>query len=119
MISAQIKSRIDDELSAAEDSRSSGNEAQARVRARRAAGLALQAYYHARGQIVQDASAINLISALQADPYADPAWREIAELLLTRVNKDFSFPSQKDLISETRRLIKLIETALKGTPPEQ
>lgn len=119
MISNDIKARIERELIAAEDARNAGNEAKARVCARRAAGLAIETFYHSHGHPLKDSSAISSIRALQADAQANPGWKEIAGLLLTRVNEDYSFPSQLDVIGETRRLIAEIENSLKGSTLER
>ncbi len=108
MIPSDVISKINREMSAADYARTAGNEAQARVCARRAAGLAIGVYYKSRGETPRETSAIALIRKLLHDPHIDAGWRQTADLLLTRVAKDYSFPIQKDVLAETRRLIQEI-----------
>jgi len=51
------KDKLEIEFERAETARSSGNEGQARVCARRAAGIAIREYYARRGQSVHTPSA--------------------------------------------------------------
>lgn len=102
-------------MRAAEQTRSEGNEGRARVCARRAAGLAIRAYYRARGDSLVESNAYSLLRRLRADANIPQEWKSITDTLLIRVEKDYSFPSQADVLAETRRLIQQIDTALKGT----
>lgn len=113
VIPFEIHQKIEQELHTAEKSRAAGNEARARICARRAAGLAVQAYYLARGEPLQDTSAYSLLRKFQADPHLPLEWKQIADLLLIKVEKDYTFPAQADVLAETRRLILAIENHLK------
>lgn len=115
MILPEIAAKIERELQAAEDSLAAGNEAKARVCARRAAGAALQAYYTVRDGLPAEPNAYALLQRLQQDPNAPQDWKKTAGILLTRVEKDYSFPIKSDLLSETRQLIQSIDANLKGS----
>lgn len=115
MIPPEIRVKIEHEMGAAEQARSEGNEGRARVCARRAAGLAIDAYFRARGDSLVESNAFSLLRRFHADARIPREWKRFTDTLLTRVEKDYSFPSQADVLAETRRLIQLIDTALKGT----
>ncbi len=115
VISPEISGKIENEILAAEQARSEGNEGRARVCARRAAGLAIQAYYRARGDSLVESNAYSLLRRFQTDVSIPQEWKRITDTLLTRVEKDYSFPSRADVLAETRRLIQQIDAALKGT----
>ncbi len=75
----------------------------------------MQAYYLARGNSRLDTSAYSLLRKFQADPHLPMEWKRIADLLLTKVEKDYTFPVPADVLAETRRLIQAIENSLKGS----
>ncbi len=112
VIPPEIGVKIKQELETAEKSRAAGNEARARVCARRAAGLAVQAYFLARGDAQPETSAYSLLQKFRNDSRIPLEWKRAADLLLTKVEKDYSFPIQADVLAETRRLIQAIETSL-------
>ena len=65
------KVKLETEFERAEAARANGNEGQARVCARRAAGIAIREYYARRGQSVHTPSAYDL---LQLSPTPPRGW---------------------------------------------
>lgn len=109
MLSLELHNEIENELARAEQARQKGLESRARVCARRAAGIALRAYYQSHQVPVAQSTIIDLLQLLQDDPQMDSELRRIANLLLTRVDEDFKLPFEGDLITETRRLVLILE----------
>lgn len=101
---ADWKSRIQSEFERAEDARAGGNEGQARVCARRAAGVAIREYYARRGQSVRTPSAYDLLNLLMEEPHLSPDLKQAAYYLTLRVNEDFNLPVDVDLLDEARKL---------------
>jgi hypothetical protein len=96
--------RFDFELANAENARARGNEGQARVCARRAAGVAAAEYYARRGLPPTTSSAVDVLRRLLADAAAPaPALPLITDLLL-KVNEEFRLPAGVDLIADARAL---------------
>lgn len=98
------KSEIASELEKAELARARGNEGQARVCARRAAGIAIREYLIRKGIHPHSASAIDLLNQLKEDPLLSPDFKLIADHLTLRVTEDFKLPVNADLIVEARTL---------------
>ncbi len=98
------KSEINAELEHAEQARARGQEGQARVCARRAAGIAARLYFGRRGRIIRSPSAYDVLKLLMKEPSLAPELRQAAEHLTLRVDEDFKLPVEVDLISEARRL---------------
>lgn len=90
------------EFSKAEQARARGNEGQARVCARRAAGLAAREYLSRRGIHPRTPSAYDLLNILKEDLSLSPALRSIAEHLTVRVTEEFKLPVDADLIAEAK-----------------
>ena len=88
----------------AEAARARGNEGQARVCARRAAGLAIREYLARRGKRPPSSSAYDLLSLLKTDPELSPQLQQTVEHLTMRVTEDFKLPVQADLLAEARTL---------------
>lgn len=107
------KTDLENELQKAWQARASGNEGQARVCARRAAGIALREYHHRRGQKLPapGAYALLLDFAQACDTPAD--LRQIAEHLTLRVTDEFRLPLEVDLVDEARLFC---ERLLPGEP---
>lgn len=100
------------EIDRAEQARARGNEGQARVCARRAAGIAAREYLTRRGLRPPSASAYDVLNMLKTDQRLSPDLRLIAEHLTLRVTEEFKLPVHADLIAEARRFC---EGLLSGT----
>lgn len=99
-----VHKEIDTELELAEKARARGNEGQARVCARRAAGLAIREYLTRKGIRPPSASAMDLLDLIKDDPHPSPDLKLIAEHLTLRVTEEFKLPVDADLIAEARKL---------------
>ena len=108
MYSPRAKQKIEIELRAAQAAREDGLEGQARVCARRAAGVAARLYLRQRGQPGQG-SAYELLQTLQSLDGVPPAAQHAAEMLTQRVTRDHNLPIEADLLEEARELIDLLE----------
>ncbi|MHB8855570.1 MAG: hypothetical protein ACYC6K_03005 [Bellilinea sp.] len=106
MFDPAIQKAIDLELDHAETARRNANEGMARVCARRSAGIAIRALLTAAGEAIPDPSAYVLLTRLQAMESTPAEIKTIAGNLLTRVNPDYTLPSQTDLIAQARMLIE-------------
>ena len=93
------------EYEKAEKARANGNEGQARVCARRAAGIASREYFARRCARPRTASAYDLLGLVSRDKSLPPDLREAAARLTLRVDEDFTLPAELDLIVEAKRLI--------------
>lgn len=98
------QAQIDAEFEHAEQARTRGNEGQARVCARRAAGIAAREYFARRGRMIHTPSAYDLLNLLIEDPSLSNDLRQIAAHLTLRVDEEFKLPAQMDLIVEARKL---------------
>ena len=96
--------KIQSEFKRAEIARKQGNEGQARVCARRAAGIAIREYYTRRGKIVRTPSAYDLLQLLADEPQLSPDLKQAAVYLTLRVNEEFKLPIDVDLLDEARKL---------------
>jgi hypothetical protein len=94
------------EFERAEMARASGNEGQARVCARRAAGIAIQEYLTRRRIRPHSTSAYDLLNLLKDDPHLSPDMMLIVDHLTLRVTEEFKLPVDADLITESRILCK-------------
>ena len=97
------QAQINAELEKAEQARGAGNEGQARVCARRAAGIAVREYLTRRGIRPPSTSAYDLLNLLKEDPALSPELKQIAEHLTLRVTEEFKLPVEADLIAEARK----------------
>ena len=96
--------KIAAEIGRAEQARGRGNEGQARVCARRAAGIAIREYLSRKGVHPSSPSAIDLLNLIKDDPQLSPDLKLIADHLTLRVNEEFKLPVDADLIAEAREL---------------
>lgn len=107
---ADWESEVRAELEKALQARRRNNEGQARVCARRAAGVAVREYLSRRGIRPTSASAYDLLNRVKDDPALPPDLRQIAEHLTVRVTEEFKLPMNADLVEEARdfctRLLK-------------
>jgi HEPN domain-containing protein len=98
------KENLQNEFERAEAARARGNEGQARVCARRAAGIAIREYYGRRGQSVRTSSAYDLLRLLVEEPHLSPDLKQAAAYLTLRVTEEFKLPVNVDLLDEARKL---------------
>ena|SRR5690242_4409826 len=97
------QAQINAELEKAEQARGAGKEGQARVCARRAAGIAVREYLIRGGIRPPSTSAYDLLNLLKEDPALSPDLKQIADHLTLRVTEEFKLPVQADLIAEARK----------------
>jgi hypothetical protein len=97
------QTEIDTEFEKAEQARARGNEGQARVCARRAAGVAVREFLTRQRIHPPSLSAYDLLNMIKSDPHLPPDLRLIAEHLTLRVNEEFKLPIHADLIEEARQ----------------
>lgn len=95
--------QIQAEFEKAAQARGRGNEGQARVCARRAAGIAIREYLTRRGVRPPSVSAYDLLNLFKDDPPLSPDLRLIAEHLTVRVTEEFKLPVDVDLVEEAKR----------------
>lgn len=104
------ESEVHTELEKAAAARQRGNEGQARVCARRAAGIAVREYLSRRGARPLSTSAYDLLNLLKEDPRLPADLKTIADHLTLRVTEEFKLPVDADLVAEARlfcdRLLK-------------
>ena len=117
MFRADVKTKIDEELSRGEAARREGFEGRARVCARRAAGAAIREFLQLRGLPLAGPSAVDLLAQLQALVEQGgilendrPEVEQVIGHLLMRVDEAFSLPIEADLLAETRWLAQTLET---------
>lgn len=100
------QTQIDSEFEKAEQARARGNEGQARVCARRAAGIAIREYLTRRGIRPPSVSAYDLLNLLKDDPRLSPDLKLIADHLTLRVTEEFKLPVDADLVAEAKRFCR-------------
>lgn len=100
------ESEIQAELEKALQARGRGNEGQARVCARRAAGIAVREYLSRRGVRPPSTSAFDLLNLIRDDPHLSPDLKQIAEHLTLRVTEEFKLPVEADLVAEAEIFCK-------------
>lgn len=98
------QSKIQAEFERAEQARAKGNEGQARVCARRAAGIAIREFLTRKGTTAPSTSAVDLLNLLKEDPLLSPDLKLIVDHLTLRVTEEFKLPVDADLIAESRKL---------------
>ncbi len=96
------------EFSRAQAARTRGNEGQARVCARRAAGIAIREYLARKGTRPSTSSALDLLNQLKDDPTLSPELKLIVDHLTLRVTEDFKLPVEADLVAEARQLCDML-----------
>lgn len=99
-----LPTQIQIEFDRAEQARIKNNEGQARVCARRAAGIAIREYFTRRGTHIPSTSAYDLLNLLKEDALLPPALKLVADHLTLRVTEEFKLPVEADLIAEARSL---------------
>ncbi|HKI54962.1 MAG TPA: hypothetical protein VJ987_12620 [Anaerolineales bacterium] len=101
---ADWQEKLNLEFQRAEDARAKNNEGQARVCARRAAGIAIREYFTRKGTSPRTASAYDLLNQLKDDPLLSPDLNLTVHHLTLRVTEEFKLPVDVDLIAEAKRL---------------
>jgi hypothetical protein len=84
--------------------RARGNEGQARVCARRAAGVAAREYLSRQGLSAPLSSAMDLFTLLESQPSITDEVRQVISNLRLTVDRDFKLPAHIDLLADARRL---------------
>jgi HEPN domain-containing protein len=97
------QTEINHELEKAEQARARGNEGQARVCARRAAGIAIREYLKRQEISPPSTSAYDLLNLLKDDPRLSPDLQQIVDHLTLRVTEEFKLPLNVDLVAEARK----------------
>lgn len=92
------------EINRAHEVRARDNEGQARVCARRAAGIALREYFKRRDIQVASPSAYDLLNILLEMDDLPADLRQSAGYLTLRVNEQFKLPVDVDLVKEAQTL---------------
>lgn len=100
----ELQEKINKEFELAEQARAKNNEGQARVCARRAAGMAIREYLTRKGIRPQSSSAYDLLNLLKDDPLLSPDLMLIVDHLTLRVTEEFKLPVDADLIAEAKVL---------------
>lgn len=95
----------------AASARARQNEGQARVCARRAAGVAVREYFSRQGLDRRGTTAMDLLKELLENPASPAPARQAAEALLLRVSPDFQLPVDVDLLQAA---VSLAQSLLPG-----
>lgn len=103
---SEWQEQIQKEFERAEQARAKGNEGQARVCARRAAGIAIRDYLTRQGIRPPSTSAIDLLNLLKDDPLLSLDLKLIVDHLTLRVTEEFKLPVNADLVAEAKTLCK-------------
>jgi hypothetical protein len=98
------QSQIQAEFNRAEHARGRGNEGQARVCARRAAGIAAREYFSRQGRHIGTPNAYDVLNLLIEDQSVSEDVRQAAKYLTMRVNEEFKLPMDVDLLAVARKL---------------
>jgi len=96
------QSEIQTEFERALQARVRGKEGQARVCARRAAGIAIREYLAHRGIRPPSVSAYDLLNLIKDDPLLSADLKLIADHLTVRVTEEFKLPVNVDLVAEAK-----------------
>jgi hypothetical protein len=99
-----LKTQLRNEFEKAQQARINKNEGQARVCARRAAGIAIRDYLSRKGTKVPNMSAYDLLNLLKEDALLPLNLKLIVDHLTVRVTEEFELPFDADLVAESRVL---------------
>lgn len=91
---------VEAELRRGEQARADGNEGQARVSARRAAGSLLRDYLEAHGESTVGLSSYDLIEIAHASNAFSPDTVDLLSHFLRRVEEGGNFPADIDLLAD-------------------
>ncbi len=92
------------EFDRAAQARAKNNEGQARVCARRAAGIAIRDFLTRHGTHIPSISAYDVLNLIKGEPLLPPDLKLIADHLTLRVTEEFKLPVEADLVAEARLL---------------
>jgi len=98
------QAQLEKEFAMAEKARGNKNEGQARVCARRAAGIAIREYLTRKETPPSSLSAVDLLNLLKDDPLLPSDLKLIVDHLTLRVTEEFKLPVDVDLVAEARKL---------------
>ncbi len=104
--------RIEQELARARQARVEGKEGRARVCARRAAGLAIRAYYQRREGRQWGGDALTQLKRLQDDRVVPEGVRAAAARLTTKVDFDHRLPFAADPLEDAQGIIAFVNSAV-------
>jgi hypothetical protein len=107
MSSIIVKNKFAIELKRAQSARQAGNEGQARVCARRAAGFALREFLKDRRDVPPGLSIPDLFSFVERLVDFPEDGKRIAGLMQMRVDVDHQLPEEVDLVAEAQKLIAI------------
>src|SRR5215471_18720394 len=97
---ADWQSEIQAEFERAAQARQRNNEGQARVCARRAAGIAVREYLSRRRMRPPSKSAYDLLNLIKDDPMLPPDLKQSAEHLTVRVTEEFKLLLHVDPLAD-------------------
>lgn len=100
---------VADELALGRAAQAAGNAGRARVCARRAAGLAIKAWYQARDGSQWGGDAMTQLKRLQAEPLAPEPVRAAAARLTTKVDFDHALPFTDDPLTDAGLIIAYVQ----------
>ncbi len=96
------------EIRRAEAARARRKEGQARVCARRAAGIVIAEHNARRGLMPQSGSAVDLLLQLLTESGTPADTLPLIDHLVQQVSTEFTLPAGVDLIADARRLRQLL-----------
>jgi hypothetical protein len=106
----KITKQIQIELENAETSRTLGLEGRARVCARRAAGMAVRAYFFAQRDVPAAGDTNRLLAQFLEMDSIPAEIRLAAQHLIQRVDQNYSVPGDIDLLADASTLINFLQT---------
>ncbi|MCC7360795.1 MAG: hypothetical protein IT317_15035 [Anaerolineales bacterium] len=101
----ELNAGVAAELARGRAAQAAGLPGRARVCARRAAGLALKAWFQARSGEAWGGDAMKQLKRAQAEPAAPEAVRAAAERLTTKVDYDHALPFADDPLVDAELII--------------
>jgi len=102
------QNKLEAEFERAVQARLKKNEGQARVCARRAAGIGAREYLSRKGTSLSTVSALDALNQLKEDSQLSPNLRLILDHLTVRVTEEFKLPVDVDLVAEARQLCEAL-----------
>ncbi|HMV95341.1 MAG TPA: hypothetical protein PLN43_06875 [Anaerolineales bacterium] len=99
-----VTTQLQKEFEKAQQARIAKNEGQARVCARRAAGVAIRDYLSRKGDKIPSMSSYDLLNLLKDNAALPPDLKLAVDNLTVRVTEEFTLPVDADLIAEARKL---------------
>lgn len=100
---------VADELARGREAQAAGNAGLARVCARRAAGLAIKAWYQVRDDVHWGGDALTQLTRLRAEAAAPEPVRAAAARLTTKVDFDHGLPFTNDPLTDAELIIAYVQ----------